>query len=39
MEESFATKFPPEQIEKILDPKGFLQESEYKEYEGLDQLS
>ncbi|KRX00619.1 hypothetical protein PPERSA_12838 [Pseudocohnilembus persalinus] len=36
--ESFQTKFSEDQIEKILDPKGFIKQSEYSQYEGIETI-
>ena len=33
MEESFGTKFSKEQIDKFMNPKGFLDPKEYEKYE------
>lgn len=38
MAESFGHKFSEEEVEKILDPKGFLDKKEYGDYEGIDTI-
>lgn len=38
MAESFGTKFSEEEVEKILDPKGFLDLKEYKDYDGIEDI-
>lgn len=35
MYESFATKIPKEQLEKFMNPMGFLKEEELKDYENI----
>jgi len=36
MAESFGTKIDKQDLEKLLNPTGFLNEKDYKDYEGLD---
>jgi hypothetical protein len=36
--ESFGTKFTDDQIKKIMDPKGFIEEKEYRDYKGVDAI-
>lgn len=36
MAESFGTKIDKKDLEKLLNPTGFLDEKDYKEYEGID---
>jgi hypothetical protein len=38
VEESFGTKFSKQEIEKIMNPKGFLDPKEYKNYEGVETI-
>ena len=36
--ESFGTQFTKEQVKKIMDPKGFIEEKEYNDYEGINAI-
>lgn len=36
MSESFPTKIPKEDLEKLMNPTGFLDPKDFKEYEGID---
>jgi hypothetical protein len=38
MDESFGTKFSDSEVKKIMDPKGFIDEREYKDYDGIDAI-
>lgn len=38
MEESFGTKFSPEQVEKFMNPRGFLSKKEIQNYEGVEEI-
>ena len=38
VEESFGTKFSKDQVEKFMNPKGFLDPKEFKNYEGVEKV-
>lgn len=38
MAESFGTKFTDSEVKKIMDPKGFIDEREYKDYDGIEAI-